>query len=104
MTFKYDKTGQHLRALVVKEGEQERMRAIQCLSRSYGTGSRAELASLLLATLGKTSTVDSIADQQDFLPAQTDALPIVKTSQVAQPLQPSANGPENSLADASAAN
>jgi hypothetical protein len=56
MTFQSDKTGEHLRSQALQQGTEERMRAVQALSHGYGTGSKAAIASLLLATLGGTKS------------------------------------------------
>lgn len=104
MTFRHDKTGQHLRAHVLNAGEQERMRAMQCLNQCYGTGSRAALSKMLLATLGSVASSGNIGDQdtEQFLPS--DNMPSLGTSQVAEPLEKSANGAKYVLPVASSGN
>lgn len=62
MSFKTEKTGKHLRSMVVEKGTEERMRAMQALSHHYGTGSSATLAKLLMATLGHESDEPSAAE------------------------------------------
>lgn len=89
MPIETDKTSQHLRDQLVVRGEQERLRAMQALSHSYGTGSKAALATLLKAALGGVQGSDELlVPESDVTPATN--LPTV-FGQIAEPMQPSAN-------------
>jgi len=96
MSFKSGKTGQHLRAQALEAGKQERMRALQALSHQYGTGSRAILAEVLLATLGGESADNSEGDSVALNGViSTDDIRFVAMGQVADSMHDSANDAEH---------
>lgn len=97
MTFESEKTGQYLRAKALKEGAEDRVRALQALNHGYGTGSHAALAKMLLATLGgKTLDSAQIEDAVEL----PDTVPAVIT-QVAHSMQQSANDSDYQVKEAS---
>lgn len=89
MPFEADKTRQHLRERIVAQGEQERLRAMQALSHSYGTGSKAALATLLKAALGGVQGDDQLLVSE--LEMSTEGKMHSRVGTVAEPLQNSAN-------------
>lgn len=89
MPLETDKTRQHLREQVLMQGEQERLRAMQALSHSYGTGSKAALATLLKAALGGVRGASELLVPESGMNSQAKRLAVF--GQVAEPQQPSAN-------------
>ena len=89
MPLESKKTRQHLRDQVVIQGEQERLRAMQSLSHGYGTGSKAALASLLMAALGGANVVDELLVDESDEGRQPKAVTLM--GQVSKPMQNSSN-------------
>lgn len=91
MTFKSEKTGEHLRAQAMTADVEERLRALHCLSHGYGKGSEAALARLLLATFGgSTASGENVADE-DNKPSLRGTVAMTAVEQVAEPMQSCAN-------------
>ena len=91
MAFQSEKTGKHLRAAVLEKGVEERMRIVQSLNHCYGTGSRAALASMMLAALGATSETSDQIDWGSARGLQRGNLPTVSTGEIARHEHVSAN-------------
>jgi len=89
MTIEMERTARHLRSKALQEGSEERMRALQALSYGYGTGSHANLARMLLATLGGNTPSDIQLKQPDLDSINLAAIRTV--GKVAQAMQASAN-------------
>lgn len=89
MTFRSDKTCQHLRAEILGKGAEERMRVVQALSHGYSTGSKEAIAQMLLASLSGV--------QSDTADVDISALSPIAVGHVADAMQASANDPEFNL-------